>query len=175
MYEGEFSDRFPLFGADSQDYTQPFWYQILAPYVAKRAQAAGTFNTDPLFYDTLRRCPGGSYGPAPYSGDTPAQTNWNCYIGCYFASRGQQTTTPSYSGIGGPFYYGDAVPAMPSSKIKHPAQAMIFVDTITHYLYSPLLYPFSDDNDQDGIKDTWPNYGVAYNWARPTVHSGGAN
>jgi len=64
---------------------------------------------------------------------------------------------------------------MPASKIKRPAQAMIFVDTISHYLYSPLEYPFSADQDHDGKIDTWPNYGVAYNWGRPTVHSGGAN
>jgi prepilin-type processing-associated H-X9-DG protein len=64
---------------------------------------------------------------------------------------------------------------MPASKIKRPAQAMIFVDTITHYLYSPLAYPFSVDQDGDGKIDTWPNYGYAYNWGRPTVHNGGAN
>jgi len=64
---------------------------------------------------------------------------------------------------------------MPASKIKRPAQAMILTDTVSHYLYSPLQYPFSDDLDADGKIDTWPNYGYAYNWGRPTVHSGGAN
>jgi prepilin-type processing-associated H-X9-DG protein len=64
---------------------------------------------------------------------------------------------------------------MPSSRIKRPAQAMILTDTITHYLYSPLAYPFNTDQDGDGKIDTWPNYGYAYNWGRPTVHSNGAN
>jgi prepilin-type processing-associated H-X9-DG protein len=176
MYEGDFGDKFPLFGNDSLDYTQPFWFELLAPYVAKQNKAGnGTFSTDELFYDALRRCPGGSQGPAPYCGGQPDGTNWNCYIGCYFGAYGDPVTFPSYTGIAGPFYYGNRTPPMPASKIKRPAQAMIFVDTITHYLYSPLAYPFTTDQDGDGKPDTWPNYGYAYNWGRPTVHSGGCN
>jgi prepilin-type N-terminal cleavage/methylation domain-containing protein/prepilin-type processing-associated H-X9-DG protein len=176
MYESDFNDRFPLFGENSQDYTKPFWFEFLAPYVARQAKAGnGQFNTDVLFYDALRRCPGGSIGPATYSGDTPSGTNWNCYIGCDFGTYGQPVTAGTYKGISGPFYYGDYVPAMPASKIKRPAQAMIYTDTITHYVYSPLQHPFETDQDGDGKKDTWPNYGVAYNWARPTVHGGGSN
>jgi prepilin-type N-terminal cleavage/methylation domain-containing protein len=135
MYEGDFGDSFPLFGNDSVDYTQPFWFELLAPYVAKPNKAGnGIFNTDALFYDALRRCPVGSVGPAPYSGDTPSGTNWNCYIGCYYGAYGLPVTIPTYTGISGPFYYGNTVPAMPSCKIKRPAQAMILTDTITHYL-----------------------------------------
>jgi prepilin-type N-terminal cleavage/methylation domain-containing protein/prepilin-type processing-associated H-X9-DG protein len=176
MYEGEFNDKFPLFGNDNTDYTQPFWFEILAPYVARQNKpGTGQFNTDPLFYDVLRRCPGGSVGPAPFCGGQPSGTNWNCYIGCYFGAFGEAVTLPTYRGISGPFYYGNRVAAMPASKIKRPAQAMILTDTITHYLYSPLAYPFSVDQDGDGKIDTWPNYSYAYNWGRPTVHSGGIN
>lgn len=176
MYEGDFSDKFPLFGENSTDYTKPFWFQILAPYVAKRANTDPTvqFNNDPIFLDRLRMCPGGSVGPAPYSGG-PAGTNWNCYIGCYFGAHGNPVTLPTYKGISGPFFYGNTVPPMSASKIKRPAQAMILTDTISHYLYSPLAYPFSADLDGDGKLDTWPNYSYAYNWGRPTVHSGGCN
>lgn len=175
MYEGDFSDRFPLFGDDSTDYTKPFWFEVLAPYVAKQNKpGSGIFTSDPLFYDTLRRCPGGSIGPAPHSSG-PSGTNWNCYIGCYFGALGEAVTLPTYRGISGPFYYGNRVKPMPASKIKRPAQAMIFTDTITHFLYSPLQYPFAVDKDLDGNIDTWPNYDYAYNWGRPTVHNGGAN
>ena len=133
------------------------------------------FNNDPLFLDALRRCPGGSVGPAPFSSG-PAGTNWNCYIGCYFGAYGDVVTLPTYKGISAPFYYGNkANKAMPASKIKRPAQAMIFTDTVTHYLYSPLQYPFNTDQDSDGKPDTWANYGYAYNWGRPTVHNSGAN
>ncbi len=178
MYEGDFSDKFPLFGeSGTPPYTAPFWFQILAPYVAKRAEMDPniSFNNDPLFYDRLRQCPGGSLGPAPYSGGTPAATNWNCYIGCYFGGYGDPVVVGPYKGLSGPFYYGNYRPQMFASRIKRPSQAMIFIDTISHYLYSPLQYPFSDDKDGDTQPDTWPNYGVAFNWARPTVHSGGAN
>jgi prepilin-type N-terminal cleavage/methylation domain-containing protein/prepilin-type processing-associated H-X9-DG protein len=176
MYEGDYGDRFPLFGDDSGDYTKPFWFELLAPYVAKQAKTDNSlqFGNDPIFYDRLRQCPGGSIGPAPYS-PGPTGTNWNCYIGCYFGAYGQPVTTSTYKGITGPFFYGNQVPAMPSSRIKRPAQAMILTDTITHYLYSPLAYPFNTDQDGDGKIDTWPNYGYAYNWGRPTVHSNGAN
>jgi len=176
MYEGEFSDKFPLFGEDAYDYSKPFWFEILAPYVAKRTRTGtGPFNIDPIFYDALRRCPGGSLGPAPFSGGTPSGTNWNCYIGCNFGAYGKPVTVGTYKGISGPFYYGNYVPPMPASRIKRPAQAMIFMDTITHYVYSPLEYPFSADLDGDRKLDTWPNDDVAYNWGRPTVHSGGGN
>jgi len=178
MYEADFNDRFPLFGElGTPPYTAPFWFEILAPYVVKRAKTDpnASFATDPLFYDRLRQCPGGAVGPAPLSGNTPSGTNWNCYIGCYFGGYGDPVTVGAYKGISGPFYYGNRRPPMPASRIKRPAQAMIFIDTITHYLYSPLAYPFTDDKDGDGSPDTWPNYGVAFNWGRPTVHSGGAN
>jgi prepilin-type N-terminal cleavage/methylation domain-containing protein/prepilin-type processing-associated H-X9-DG protein len=176
MYETDFGDKFPLFGDNSADYTAPFWFELFAPYVAKQNKVGnGQFSTDALFYDALRRCPGGSMGPAPFSGGTPSGTNWNCYIGCYFGAYGEAVTLPTYKGISGPFYYGDRVKPMSMSKIKRPAQAMILTDTITHYLYSPLQYPFNTDQDGDGKIDTWPNYGVAYNWGRPTVHNGGAN
>ena len=175
MYEGDFSDRFPLFGDDSTDYTKPFWFEILAPYVAKKDKDPNAaFNNNPLFLDALRRCPGGSIGSAPYSSG-PTGTNWNCYIGCYFGAYGETVTKPTYKGISGPFYYGNRVKPMPAAKIKRPAQAMIFIDTISHYLYSPLAYPFSADQDGDTKPDTWPNYGYAYNWGRATVHNGGAN
>ncbi len=181
MYEGDFKDRFPLFGENSQDYTKLFWFELLAPYVARQPKAGnGQFTTDQLFLlDSLRKCPGGSFGPAPFSGNTPSATNWNCYIGCNFGRYGDLVSVSqmNYRGISGPFYYGDHTQPMPASKIKRPAQAMILTDTITHYLYSPLepSYTFTLDKDGDGKLDSMSNYDVAYNWGRPTVHSGGAN
>ena len=180
MYEGDYGDKFPLFGNDGSDWTQPFWFELLAPYVAKQNKVGnGLFSTDELFYDSLRRCPGGSQGPAPYSGNYPDGMNWNCYIGCNIGAYGDPVTVPGspglYTGIAGPFYYGNRTPRMPASKIKRPAQATILTDTITHFLYSPLAYPFSADQDSDGKPDTYPYDGVAYNWGRPTVHSGGCN
>src|SRR5437660_1510974 len=131
MYEGDYSDKFPLFGESSTDYVKPFWFEILAPYVAKRAKTGtGIFNTDQIFYDALRRCPGGSTGPAPFCGAVPGATNWNCYIGCNFGGYGAPVTLQNYKGVTGPFYYSDQVPPMPASRIKRPAQAMIFLDTL---------------------------------------------
>jgi len=184
MYEGDSNDRFPLF-AESNDYTKPFWFQILAPYVARQAKASSDFSlfdADPAFYSPLRQCPGGNYGPSPLSINTPPGgsdlKNWNCWIGCYFGKYGYPVTNnPNYQGVSGPFYYGGDNPPMPASRIKRPSEAMIFVDTVTHYLYSPLepSYAFTLDKDKDGVKDSMDNYGVAFNWGRPTVHSGGAN
>ncbi len=182
MYQLDFKDRFPVFGEDSQDYTKPFWFELLAPYVARPPKSGtGIFTTDQLYaVDALRKCPGGRYGPAPFSGNTPAPgTNWNCYIGCHFGRFGDAVSVRAmnYNGISGPFYYADHTKPMPASKIKRPAQAMILTDTISHYLYSPLepSYVFTLDKDGDGVKDSMSNYDVAYNWGRPTVHNGGAN
>ncbi len=180
MYGGDFKDRFPLFGENSQDYTKLFWFELLAPYVARQPKTgSGQFTTDQLYLlDSLRKCPGGSFGPAPFSGSTPG-TNWNCYIGCHFGRYGDQVSIAAmnYRGISGPFYYGDHTQPMLASKIKRPAHAMILTDTISHYLYSPLepSYAFTLDKDGDGKLDSMSNYDVAYNWGRPTVHSGGAN
>jgi prepilin-type processing-associated H-X9-DG protein len=62
-------------------------------------------------------------------------------------------------------------------QIKKPADAMMFMDTVTHYVYSPLhtSYQFSRDLNKDGKVDTMSSYAVAFNWGRPTVHSGGCN
>ena len=182
MYEGDFKDRFPVFGENSQDYTKLFWFELLAPYVSRQSKGGnGIFTTDQLFLlDAIRKCPGGSYGPAPFSGNTPAPgTNWNCYIGCHFGRYGDPVSVSAvnYNGISGPFYYADHTQPMPASRIKRPAEAMILTDTITHYLYSPLEpgYAFTQEKDGDGQLDSMVNYDVAYNWGRPTVHSRGAN
>jgi len=53
---------------------------------------------------------------------------------------------------------------------------MIFVDTLIHYVYSPLIHPFTRDTDGDKLLDSSAvDAGIAYNDARPTVHSVGAN
>lgn len=54
---------------------------------------------------------------------------------------------------------------------------MIFMDTITHYVYSPVEpgYVFTLDLDGDGKLDSMSNYNYAYNWGRATVHNQGAN
>ena len=53
---------------------------------------------------------------------------------------------------------------------------MIYMDTFTHYVYSPLYERFTRDADGDGALDSSPqDPGIAYNDGRPTVHSGGAN
>ena len=55
---------------------------------------------------------------------------------------------------------------------------MIFMDTFTHYVYSPVDpgYRFTLDLNRDGIVDTMPTYpDMPFNYARPTVHNNGAN
>jgi prepilin-type N-terminal cleavage/methylation domain-containing protein/prepilin-type processing-associated H-X9-DG protein len=168
MYESDFGDKFPLFGESSSDWSKPFWFQILAPYVAKRGQNAngGIFTTDVDYKSDLRKCPGGSFGTPPQSNFALPATNWNCYIGANYGGLGDQVSAISpngalYKGISGPFYYGDYTAPMSASKIKHPAEAMIFMDSMDEYIESLLLFPL-------GTRET-------YNWGRPTVHADGAN
>jgi prepilin-type N-terminal cleavage/methylation domain-containing protein/prepilin-type processing-associated H-X9-DG protein len=170
MYLGEYQDCLPLFGDLSTDYTKPFWHAKLAPYVAKRMETNTLFTQTEVYYDELRRCPGGSIGQVPFSRAAGRSTNWNCWIGANFGAYGNP--------LSGPFYYGDVTPPLKVSRIGKPADAMIFMDTITHYVYSPVdpAYKFTLDLNGDGKVDTMPQYpDTPFNCGRPTVHNNGAN
>src|SRR2546427_13005215 len=130
MYLGDYADRLPLFGDSSADYTKAFWHAKLAPYVAKQVQAGKLFTETEVFNYELRRCPGGSYGPPPFSRAPASSTNWNCWIGANFGAFG--------SPLSGPIYYGDYTPPLNVSRVAKPADALMFMDTLTHYAYSPL-------------------------------------
>jgi len=172
MYADDNTDRIPLFGESSSDYTKPFWHAKLAPYVAKQVQSGKVFNQTAIFYDQLRRCPGGSAGRIPFGRATTAlpSTNWNCWIGANFGAFG--------SPLSGPFYYGDVTPPLKQSRIARTSDALLFMDTVDHYVYSPVepSYNFKLDLNKDGIADTMPQYpDVPFNNGRPTVHNNGAN
>ncbi len=95
---------------------------------------------------------------------------WNCWIGANFGAYGDP--------LSGPFYYGNYTAPLKASRIRKPADAMMYMDTITHYVYSPLHsgYKFALDKNGDGKADTMSTYpDVAFNSGRPTVHNNGAN
>ena len=172
MYLGDFNDRLPYFGYSSANYNEPFWHALLAPYVARLAQPGVVFNATEIFTNNLRKCPGGSFTLPPFARGSWSPTVWNCWIGANFGPYGMPP-------LSGPFYYANqGTPPLNVSRIKKPADAMMFMDTITHYVYSPVEpgYKFTLDMDGDGKADTMPNYpDIPFNFGRPTVHSGGAN
>jgi hypothetical protein len=167
---GDFGDRFPLFG-DVFPYspTTLFWYQKLAPYAVKAA-AAEPGNTE-AFIAEVRKCPAGEAKPPPYSG--PAVASWrslNCWVGVYYGLFGNPLT--------GPFYYGNDMKPISATRIKKPADAMMYMDCVTHYVYSPLVWPFDKDVNGDGMMDSSSGVSAgefAFNDARPTVYNRGAN
>ena len=169
MYEDDFNDCLPPFGNDSTDYTKPFWHAILGPYLANMTPGGVLFSATEIYTNDLRRCPGGSAGTAPFS-NVGGPNNWNSWIGANFGAFGNPLSAP--------FYYLNVTPPLQSSRIPHPDDAMMFTDTITHYVYSPAdpNYRFTLDLNNDGKVDTMPQYpNVAFNHARPTVHNQGAN
>ena len=170
MYMSDFNDRLPPFGDLSTDYTRDFWHMKLAPYVARRVQPGVLFTYTEAFTNELRMCPGGSFSaPAFYKGSWNS-TTWNCWIGANFGAYGDP--------LSGPFYYTDSRQSLKASRIKKSADAMMFMDTITHYVYSPVHtgYKFTLDLDGDGARDTMPQYpDVPYNSGCPRVHNSGAN
>jgi prepilin-type N-terminal cleavage/methylation domain-containing protein/prepilin-type processing-associated H-X9-DG protein len=177
MYLGDYGDRVPYFGYSGDDYTEPFWHALLAPYVARAVQLGVLFGNTEIFTNELRRCPGGSRAaPDFYKGAwTPGTSGvggWNCWIGANFGAYGAPT-------LSGPFYYGNhGTRPLNASRIRKPADAMIFMDTITHYVYSPVEpgYRFTLDLNGDGKVDTMPQYpDTPFNSGRPTVHNSGAN
>ena len=170
MYQGDYNDRLPPFGDLSSDYTRDFWHMKLAPYVARRTQQGVQFGNTEAYTNELRQCPGGSFSAPPFYKIPWSSTDWNCWIGANFGAYGDPFTAP--------FYYIDSTKPLIAFRVKNPADAMLFMDTITHYVYSPAdaYYYFTLDLDGDGVKDSMAQYPyVAYNNARPTVHSGGAN
>ncbi len=170
MYLSDFEDRLPHFGDLSTDYTKPFWHAKLAPYVAKKFEADKIFTETEAFTNRLRQCPGGRVGPPPFAKTASAYKEWNCWIGANFGAYGQPLSAP--------FYYGDNVRPLNVARIAKPADAMLYIDTLTHYVYSPVdpNYPFALDLDKDGAVDTMAGYpDTPFNFARPTVHNNGAN
>ena len=151
MYLGDYDDRFPYM-ADDYVFTLPFLFQKLAPYVARPTEAGKNFAQANVFNWDLRRCPGGSYGRVPFYRGTDKPTAWNCWVGAHFGAYGNP--------LSGPFYYGPGTPPLKASRIKKPADAMTFMDTITHYVYAPAdpNYRFTLDLDGDGAVDTMPQY-----------------
>lgn len=170
MYLNDFEDRLPLFGELSTDYQKPFWHAKLAPYVAKKFEGNKIFTETEAYTNKLRQCPGGRVGAPDFAKTPAAYKDWNCWIGANFGAYGKPLTAP--------FYYGDTTPPLNVSRIAKPADAMLFTDTLTHYVYSPAdpAYPFTLDMDKDGFVDTMAAYpDTPFNFARPTVHNNGAN
>jgi prepilin-type N-terminal cleavage/methylation domain-containing protein/prepilin-type processing-associated H-X9-DG protein len=182
MYTGDFDDKIPYF-ADQEVDASEYWHMKLAPYVARRVQQNVSFITTDVWTNELRKCPGGSSLPPPYCQNYPASwlaetANWNCWIGANFCRHDDTPPTA-------PFFYGRG-PGMANlplkcSRLKKPTEVLLFMDVIDHYVYSPAVSDFKFDTDvnRDGSLDSWGNqvsrYGVAFNWARPTVHNNGAN
>ena len=168
MYEGDNSDAIPYFAVQFNTLTTaPYIFEILAPYVAKQSTAYA--NSTVQQYE-LRQCPGGSFAAPPAWGGTWNSTNWNCWIGANFGTFGSKLNGMFYYEIDGTGNH----PALKSTRIKKPHDALMFMDTDYFYVYSPMLRPFTFDCDGDGVGDSDPNY-VPYSHGRPTVHNNGAN
>ena len=171
MYMGDYNDNFPFFGDSAIHYDQEFWHMKLAPYVARMVQDNVVFTETSVWTNELRKCPAGSPGAPPFSTLPTLPDNWNCWIGANFGTPGTAA-----------FYYrtnsgGTINQPLKVGSLRKPAEVLMFMDSVTHYIYTPVVsnYRFTLDLDHDHANDSMDNYGVAYNWARPTVHSGGAN
>ena len=170
MYLDDYGDLLPLFGDLSTDYTKAFWHAKLAPYVAMQTDDGKFFTQREVYNYELRKCPGGSARLVPFSRSNKSSSAWNCWIGANFGAYGDP--------LSGPFYYGNRTPPLNVSRIRNPSAAMMFMDTVTHYVYSPVdqAYRFTVDFNRDGKVDTMPQYPeTPFNFGRPTVHSNGSN
>ena len=166
MYMDDNQDCIPYLAEayNSASYSQ-YVFDFLAPYVAKTTSK--NYTQSEVYKWELRKCSGGSYGPAP-AGGNESLTDWNCWIGA-------NITTQYGDPPNAPFYYHDgANPPLKGAAIKKPYAALMFMDTEFYYVYSPVDYPFNYDQDHDGVLDTLAGYGP-YSHGRPTVHNNGAN
>jgi prepilin-type N-terminal cleavage/methylation domain-containing protein/prepilin-type processing-associated H-X9-DG protein len=170
MYVDDSEDKLPLFGdVFPPTPTMTYWHQKIAPYIAKAADAHA--GSSEVYNADYRKCPGGSFGPPPLSSPARAQSKaWNCWVGVNYGLFGNP--------LSGPFYYGGEVKPLKATRIKKPVDAMMYMDTVTHYVYSPIVWAFDMDVNRDGMMDT--SAGVyagefSFNNGRPTVHNSGAN
>ena len=179
MYMGDYQDALPYFAEEYYNFSSSYWADLLAPYVAK-VTTAGYVNSE-AYRMELRRCPGGSFGPPPFSAEAGrtanwGSTNWNCWIGCIFGLA-KWSTNPNIPSA--PFYYhnygGVVSGPLKGARIKKPAQLMLFMDSEDFFVYSPLDRRFADSNN-DGVGEPITGNGTdQFNRGRPTVHNGGAN
>ena len=169
MYMSDNEDRLPLFGdVFPPTPTITYWFQKLAPYVARQADANP--GSSVVYNSDFRKCPGGSFGPPPFSRTTTQFKDWNCWVGVNYGAFGNPLT--------GPFYYGGEVKPLKATRIKKPVDAMMYLDTVTHYVYSPLVWAFDRDLNRDGMMDSMDavyTTEFSFNNGRPTVHNNGAN
>jgi prepilin-type processing-associated H-X9-DG protein len=116
-----------------------------------------------------RKCPAGSPGRPPFTQSTNFNVKWNAYVGANFGAFGEIFSAP--------FIYGDHFPAPRATRIASPSDAMLFMDTFSHFVYTPAhpLYRFTRDANGDGIADSASNSELPFNAARPTIHNNGAN
>jgi len=171
MYSDDNQSCLPFFMADEGTTTNPYLYDQLAPYIARQM---GVGTASGIWTNELRKCPGGSLQPPPYSTSWPLGygDSWNCWIGANF---GINAKAP----LAAPFYYQSLYGANPQSplkisRIRKPSAALMFMDTQWAWVYSPLYHPWDSDTDGDGKVDSTSSYKPFSN-ARPTVHSQGAN
>jgi len=172
IYVDDSEDRFPLF-ADQfpATATTTYWYQKLAPYITKASDATVAGQGDAFSAD-IRKCPGGSVGPPPFARTTPGvpHKNWNSWIGVNYGLFGNPLT--------GPFYYGNEMKPLRAARIRNPADAMLFLESVSAHVYTPLSWGFDRDVNKDGMADSHDGVystEAPFNNGRPTVHSQGAN
>jgi prepilin-type processing-associated H-X9-DG protein len=144
-------------------------FELLAPYIGKQATS---LNDSQVQKTEVRMCPGGSFTPPPHydkSGQIWGPTDWNCWVGVSF---GAPDTAP--------FYYETGNPPLKRLKIRHPDDALMFMDVELFYVYSPVSAPdysggkWTADVDGDGDPDSAASY-QPYSHGRPTVHDAGSN
>jgi len=169
MYMADNQDTLPLFGdVFPPTPTMTYWFQKVAPYITKQADAAP--GSSESYSSDSRKCPGGNIGPPPFARPATQLNTWNCWVGVYYGAFGNPLT--------GPFYYGGEVKPLKAARIKKPVDAMMYMDTVTHYVYSPLVWTFDRDVNRDGMMDTHDGVYAgefSFNNGRPTVHNNGAN
>jgi prepilin-type N-terminal cleavage/methylation domain-containing protein/prepilin-type processing-associated H-X9-DG protein len=172
LYIGDFNNTLPPFGTtDSADFTQQFYFDLLAPYLARFAPIGVSFVNTDIYTNIIRQCPGGSYGPVPLSTLYPAQGQWNCWIGANFGEGGQNPLTA-------PFCYEDQGPPLKADRVQRPSQALIYADSVYEFIYSPVdpNLKLTIDMDGDDMSDTSAaSGGCPYNVCRPKVHNNGCN
>jgi prepilin-type N-terminal cleavage/methylation domain-containing protein/prepilin-type processing-associated H-X9-DG protein len=159
MYEGDNGDAIPFF-ASAPDITATYWPSYLAPYLSHAT--SGSYY-DGIITNVVRACPGGNATMGKWGG---VWANWSSWICANFAWDNLTTITA-------PFVYrtmsdGTVNHITKISSIRHPSDAMAFIEGTSLFVYDPVDTHYTFD-----ASGPWIDSGVGpVDYAGWTINNG---
>ena len=175
MYANDNDQSFPFFAPESIGGgvvdSNTMWYGKVGRYMNLTGSAGKGGQATVSQLAKVRRCPSGKRKVDGIDG-------WSSWIGTNYGGF-NFASFPAPA----PIVYGRQGATMSDpvqlSKIKKPADWILFLDTVHYFVYTPALEGWrvheGRDVDKDGKKDSCAGIPEDFNGANPRVHNNGCN